>query len=43
MFMLHALGLFQTNTTYTVTIDTTLRSKAGSRMEEPYVFSFTTQ
>ncbi len=43
MFMLHPLGLFQTKTAYTVTIDTTLRSKAGSPMEEPYVFSFTTQ
>ena len=43
MFMVHALGLFQTRTTYTVTIDTTLRSKAGSRMEAPHVFTFTTQ
>ena len=30
-------------TTYTVTIDTTLRDWYGGRMAEPYVFSFTTQ
>jgi hypothetical protein len=43
MFMFHVAGLFQTKTTYTVTIDTTLTSKAGSRLPGKYTFSFTTQ
>ena len=30
------------NTSYTVTINTSLRTKAGDRLESPYTFSFTT-
>jgi hypothetical protein len=31
------------NTTYTITLDTTAHDTSGTRMEEPFVFSFTTQ
>ena len=30
------------NTTYTITVQTTLKSKGGSNLSSPYTFSFTT-
>jgi len=36
-------GLFATNTTYQVTIDTTASDAEGIKLSEPYQFSFTTE
>lgn len=41
LYLVHSTP-FQPNTTYTVTIDTSLRSQRGLRLAAPYVYSFTT-